>query len=172
MAAGVTFQEDTVPARVATNEAELARVKNQLRKLEQKQATTPTTPNRPVTSSSNAGHSPYYPNQQGYTQGRDQDRMRRYLANRRGGRGRRSYYPRNNDYQKQPSQPTTSTAAAPQESSTTEHAAMEDGLPLESEYESDYDGEETLTMYKEYLLDKELAGLAEFRDLKNGTAEN
>ena len=49
---------------------------------------------------------------------------------------------------------------------------MEDGLPLESEYESDYDGEETLTMYKEYLLDKELAGLAEFRDLKNGIAEN
>ena len=127
---------------------------------------------RPTTSSSNAGHSPYYPNQQNYTQGRDQDRMRRFLANRRGGRGRRSYHPRNNNYQKPPGQTTTSTAAAPQESATTEQAAMEDGLPLESEYESDYEGDETLAMYKEYLLDKELAGLAEFRELKESLKEN
>ena len=45
VAAGVTFQEETVPARVATNEAELAGMKNQLRKFEQKQSTPPTTPN-------------------------------------------------------------------------------------------------------------------------------
>ena len=49
---------------------------------------------------------------------------------------------------------------------------MEDGLPLESEYESEYDGDETLAMYKEYLLDKEMAGLAEFRELKEAMTEN
>ena len=177
VAAGVTFQEDTVPARVATNEAELARVKNQLRKLEQRQSTPPSTPNHlsAATSNTNAGNSPYYANPQNRDQyPRDRDRIRRFLANRRGGRGaRRSYHPRSNDpHQKQTTQHTAPATSNHQETSPSEQAALEEGLALESEFESDYDGDETLAMYKEYLLDKELAGLADFRDLKNEIAEN
>ena len=124
-----------------------------------------------TTSNTNAGNSPYYANPQNRDQyPRDRDRIRRFLANRRGGRGaRRSYHPRSNDAHQKQTAPATSNH---QETSTSEQAALEEGLALESEFESDYDGDETLAMYKEYLLDKELAGLADFRDLKNGIAEN
>ena len=84
----------------------------------------------------------------------------------------RSRPPSNDAHQKQTTQQTASITSNHQETSTTEQTALEEGLALESEYESDYDGDKTLAMYKEYLLDKELAGLAEFRDLKNGIAEN
>ena len=175
-AAGVTFQEATVPARVASNEAELARVKNQLRKMEQKQSTQSTTPDSPATVPPNqyAGHSPFYPNGR-YNQQKDQDRMKRFLANRRmrGGRGnfqRRRY----DNTQTQQSQSSTPSTPTPQQPAVTEqHASVEEGLGLQTDVESDEEwADETLGLYGQFLLEEQLAGLAEFGRIKDASKGN
>ena len=174
--AAVTFEDRSVPARITNNEMEIVRMKNWIKKLEHKHSAPATTPNRPeeVPQNAYAGRSPYRPPRRfdsQSNQSRDEDRMKRFIARKRGGGN--FYRPRSNTAPQQRPMPQQQR----QEKSVQQHqqqqmqelqqstqqAGLEEGLALESEYESEHDwAEDTMGLYGQFCQEEELERVAQF----------